>query len=330
MEYSTTIKGLYLVLASIHIPVSLVLIYVLQTTKHMPFASKYLATGLLTFDIGLIACTTFYKFVSDSLLYTQAINIYSQLLQLIFTTTALMSLERMLVLAFPMRYLRLGSEKRIRFIINVVWLTVVVLFCILNFLVCWVIYQDMTIFYKPEICRQIRLNYYLLLVATVQVVSLASYSVVFRIVKKQTSRDNINLSMTSLRKLVHMYKSTFMVMKYIIVMTLTSIGYVSAVVLVRNSMLTTEESLLAADIVSVFNCFLDPFLYVFWNAECREVCKQLMSRFMCRNKVSTEKTSYRTGYPRGIVTIDKLTTTIPNNATSAMWLLFTFYYTAIF
>ena len=266
----------------------------------MPYASKYLATGLITFDMAYVTCATLHKFITESVIYIHMNNLCSVLVQLTYTTTALMSLERMLVLAFPMRYLQLGSEKRIRFIINAVWLTVVVLFSLLCYFGCWIIYQDMEIFYRLELCRQLRFNYYILLVAIVQTISLVSYSVVFRIVKKQTQKDNMSLSITSLRKLLRMYKSTFMVMKYIVVMTLTSVGYITVTILVTKFKLA-RSGRIAIDTIIMLNCFLDPFLYVFWNTECREKCKQVMSKFMCRKEIGQER---RCRLPDDIAIID--------------------------
>ena len=289
MDSSKQIAVSFLAIAIVHLSVSLVLVFALRKTKRIPFASKFLASGLITFDTCYIVGSTLRKFVHNPLLNTQINILCFIFLQLSYSTMAMMALDRMVVLARPMEYIRIVTEELTRRIVYLVWACVMISFTLVRYLGCWAVYKSSAVFEDPGTCNMVVTFYYIALVIIVQTASFISYIVVLNIVRKQTLQDNLKVSFKSLKIILRTYKSTTMVLIYIIVMTITSLAYGIVITLIRVKVVTPDDIRISIDIISIFNSFLDPFLYVLWYQECRFECKRMVVRLF---------SLHRADYPR--------------------------------
>ena len=281
---SVDIFGIVLsLIALVHIHVSVLMLSVLRFTKTIPFASKFLSTGLILFDVGLITTTAVIRMQKHPLVSSH-ISVTSALFQeLAYATMALMAVERMLVLKWPMKYVRIASERIIKSVTCVVWISVVLLLLLTRYLLClantssiWAVLTD------ERTCEEFLMIYHLAFVTLGQAVSTVSYIVVMKIVRRQTLRDYMSVSVKSAKSALRMYKSTGLVFIYIIVMTITSLLVYVGILLKRANLTSDEETRAMFQSASVFNCVLDPFLYVLWYEECREVCRKLLKKLFCR------------------------------------------------
>ena len=286
-------------IALIHIHVSVLMLSALRFTKTIPFASKFLSTGLILFDMGLITTTAVNRMQKHPLVSSH-ISVTSALFQeLAYATMTLMAVERMLVLKWPMKYIRLASVRIIKSVTCVVWISVALLLLQTRYLLClantssiWAVLTD------EETCTVFLMIHHLAFVTLGQAVSTVSYIVVMKIIRRQTLRDYMSGSVKSVKSALRMYKSTGMVFIYIIVMTITSILFYVGILLRRANLISDEETRTMFQSANVFNCVLDPFLYVLWYSECRVVCKRLLKKlfsgFSTKNEDSVPKKNTNT------------------------------------
>ena len=284
---SVDIFGIVLsIIALIHLPFSTLMLSALRFTKDIPFASKFLSTGLILFDVGLITTTAVNRMQGDPLVTSHISGTSALFQELAYATMTLMAVERMLVLKWPMKYIRLASGRRIKLVTCIIWLSVALLLLQTRYLLCMVNTSSIwAVLANEKTCEEFLMIYHLAFVTLGQAVSTVSYIVVMKIVRRQTLRDYTSGSVKSVKSALRMYKSTGMVFIYIIVMTITSILFYVGILLRRANLISSEVTRAVFQSASVFNCVLDPFLYVLWYEECREVCRKLLKKLFCRFSV---------------------------------------------
>ena len=254
----------------------------LRNTKQIPFASKFLSTSLVSFDVGYITLTAVNKFQSHNVVSSQIFSLSALLHQLSYATMTLMAVERMLVLKWPMHYIRLATDVKIKRVTVLLLGCFVLLYCMVRYFLCWIKTTTSAIFSGGGRCSAYVMFYHIVIVTAGQTISTISYIVVLKIVRRQALKDYVTGSFKSLKRVLQIYKSTGMVFIYIVVMTVSSLATYITILLSTVDVVTLEDTKMVFEYVNIFNCMVDPFLYVLWFTECRLACKKLIMKMFCR------------------------------------------------
>ena len=271
----------------------------LRNAKKIPFASKFLSTGLISFDVGYFTCTltAVKKFQKHPVIFSQTITLTTLLHQLSYCTMAAMAVERMLVLKWPMKYLRYATKMKIKSITIRLWGCFVLLFCLARYLLCWAKSSTTSALYSVDgNCGAYIMFYHIVIVSAGQTISTISYIVVLRIVRRQVLKDYHRGSIRSIKRVLRLYKSTGMVFIYIIVMTITFLTFYITIALRTVAAITREEISMIFEFAKIFNCVLDPLLYVLWFTECRLEFKRLINKMLCRPSGTKEDWVFQVQY----------------------------------
>ncbi|KAH3790311.1 hypothetical protein DPMN_168509 [Dreissena polymorpha] len=185
---------------------------------------------------------------------------------LAYVTVGMMSLERLILFYDPNFYLRHVSSKLVKTIAYCVWLAATLLYLSLRFLVCFLQTEDFSLYHVTGKCNTISNNGYIAGIAVTIFIAILCYIKIFLIIK-----SDVKLSMRPNVSVKH-YKATSAVFVYLVIIILTSAGYL----LVIKLNLSQVALRFGLDIITTVNCILDPFVYVLWFKECRmEMLKML-------------------------------------------------------
>ena len=234
-------------------------------TRRTPYSTKLLSIGLLTFDVLFLISGTVDKLFSfEDIFYVRnsarGFQVASQLI------VGFMALERLFVLNWPYVYLRVMTTGRTRVVCMVIFISSLLQYAIVRGAVCYQGYFTKN-FAK---CSTPMAIYLILVCFLVLVVSIISYSKIFRIIRQKEMRLEHRLS-------IKHYKGTMACFMFLLNTTITQIIYVGIVVFMVTSK-SKEKGFYATigDIAFVINCVVDPLIYVVWFKETQlEILKML-------------------------------------------------------
>lgn len=274
------VKSLFLCVGLVALVLSSTAIIVLRRTRRIPVAAKFLTTGLLMFDFMYLITVSLRKFITIPLYNTTLQVLSTTVLQLAYTTVTLMSLERFLMFYKPMKYMKICTERLVYITASIIWTVTVTVFLMVRYAVCYSIFESENVFIEAGKCNQIVTIYYSVLVTLVLGISTVCYWNIFNIVKKQLERcERTAVTFASTVNVLRTYKSTSLVLVYLLVIISTSLTYAIIIVFIRYMNLGIDSVRLSLETCSIVNCMIDPFLYVLWFKESQmEVCK-LLARF---------------------------------------------------
>jgi hypothetical protein len=227
-----------------------------------------LTTGLLSFDALFIVLTTIRKFITD---HTVSLNVQTSVtlsLQLATFTVGLMTVERYSLILKPMWYMKTVSRKLIVRTVCFIWILNIFLSMSFRYGVCYLQTRSVSVFTEAGTCNKTTSAFYGILLIIVLSTSSLCYYKIFKCIQSKNPPGNI-LSLTLTAKRIYSYRSTFLVFIYLIVIIVSSLAYGIIIVLIHIQDLKYTQLRLALEFVSLFNCLLDPFLYVLWFKECR-------------------------------------------------------------
>ena len=275
-DYHVGIKGAFLTIGIVSIIYSTVAITALRRTRKVPPSAKFLATGLLLFDTLFIIITTVRKFVYDSYYNMGLVVLGMMSAHLQYLTICMMSVERLFVFYRPMIYMRVCTREFLRSVAMTVWVSELVVFLMVRYGVCYLNSYSTKVFYEAGFCNNFSSIYYIFLVVFVLAISMACYIKIFHIVREKKSRKDPSrrMSILSVIETIRQFKTTSLILMYLLVILCSSLAYAALIVYVRFNEISLTELRLSLDTVSLVNTLFDPFLYVLWFKECQmEVLK---------------------------------------------------------
>ena len=280
-KFSVEVKCIYILVSCVVITVNVLAMIVLRRTKKIPYASKLLCTGILLFDLNFVIISTTRKFIKDppTNLAFQVFGSVSYHLSLI--SVMMMSVERFLLFSYPMRYLRIITEKLTRTVILSTWFMYVASFMIVRYGVCYLHMKSEKVFVQAGTCNNIMMAHIGICLLIVTLISCICNWKIFRLIQSKKYRSNGGLSLSSsTRAMRSYYKSTGLVLTCLIVLLLTSCAY--GVILVGERFLNfgVLNLRISFEAVSTINCIIDPILYIMWFKECQ---MELLKMLSCIN-----------------------------------------------
>lgn len=286
-DYSIAVKVTFLCIAVVSITSSTTAFIVMFRAKKIPYASKFMTSGLLTFDMLFLLTSTLRKFVThgDINLNIQAVVVFN--LELAVFTVGLVSLERYFLIIRPMVYMHYAKKKLIRLITLSLWAINISLCFFVRYGVCYIRYQSLAVFTHHGLCTSTVTMYYAVVLIAVLTTSFVCYWKIYKCVRSKTSPGNV-LSVSATFARIKSYRSTSLVFVYLAVVLVSSLGY-GIIIISTNLGLKHTKLRVATEIVSIFNCVVDPFLYVLWFKECRLQLLLFVSFFFKRYKQTAEE-----------------------------------------
>lgn len=262
-------------------------IILMNRSKKIPYASKFLSTGLLIFDVYFIIVSTVRKFILD---HTISLNVQTSValsLQLANLTVGVMTVERYILILKPMWYIRTVSKKLVRILVIFIWLLDISLSMLVRYGVCYIKFRSMSVFTEAGVCNGIMSAFYGIVLLSVVITSLLCYYRIFKCIRSKHISGG-GLSISTAAKRMYSYRSTFLVFIYLLVIIVSALAYGTIIILIQLKIIKNTQLRLAMEFVSLFNCLLDPFLYVLWFKECRLQLMLFIARFLKRYRHRAE------------------------------------------
>ena len=204
-----------------------------------------------------------------------------------YITIGIMSMERLIVFHSPNFYLRNCVAARVQRYVWVTWLGTIFIYYFTRYGACYLMFPDATMGDVLGRCNKVSFSLFGFTIASVIIVSLICYAKIFLIIwseGKNTDSDK-RVTLTSAARSMKQYKSTTLVFFYLIAVILTGIGYV----LVMAQGLDSRPQRLFIDTVNMFNCVVDPCMYVLWFRECRMEMLKIVALLFPRLSINVEK-----------------------------------------
>jgi hypothetical protein len=275
-NYDLQVKGVFILIASLAVISSFVAISAMRKTKKIPYASKWLSSGLLIFDVLFIVTSTIRKFVINPVISLHLQHAVTMWLGLCYFTVGLMSMERYILLLKPMKYLNKCSRRKVRQLSILLWISEIGLNLFVRYGVCFWMLGSYSVFQTVGVCNKITASYYAILIFAVFLTSFWCYWKIFQCVKSKVTTGQ-KMTFTQTAGIIRSYRSTALVFIYLLIITATFIAYGIVIVLIQSGSLQKTPLRLAIEIMYLSNCFINPFLYVFWFKECRMYVLQTVS-----------------------------------------------------
>ena len=292
---------IYIIAGSVAFLFTAVIFATLRRTKRIPYAARLLSSGLLIFDMTFTVAVITREVVTDVVINLHCHVITMIALQLAFSTVALMSIERYVVLNWPNKYLRLGSQMRIKFTVIFIWVSIATLFLVIRYPVCMIYFDKRSVLTRPGTCNQIVTFYYTGLIGIVYMTSIVCYIKIFIVIKNKNGETSVKPSYKNALNVLKKYKATSLVILYILVISMTSLAYAVVIAMIKIHNLDPCTIRASTDIINFVNCVMDPFLYVLWFRESQMECLKLIAP--CSKRIKTKIESMRIEV-FGIVTKD--------------------------
>ena len=230
----------------------------LNRTRHTPKTARFLSSSLLVFDFVAVLLFTVRKLVQDGK--------YNLLIQMIaigwtfvaYVNIAIMSLERLLVLQWPIFYLRNQSFSIFRTTSLIIWILCLTFYSV-YMITCMSIHYtevDVRTCFEPML--------YLFIMATVPTSSLVScicLAKILYLIKKHSHGKSTFAS----------YRSTVTV--FLCCLNYLIVAFLYCVILVV-TVTSNYKRRLFMEVIMTLNALADTCVYVWWYKECRlEVLK---------------------------------------------------------
>ncbi|XP_060577600.1 uncharacterized protein LOC132734770 [Ruditapes philippinarum] len=294
IEYTPNhVKVLFVCVCITSLFCSCVSLTVLKRTRRIPHAAKFLSAGLLCFDSLYMTVITIRKFIQEPLLNTTLQVLSTTLLQLGYVTVTFMSVERFFMFFKPMKYIAKCTPSYLRLSTITIWVATVTVFQIVRYGACYVKFESRKVFNQAGLCNRIVTVYYLTLVVLSLSISMLCYWSIFNMVKRQLAYyERKKVSFTMMASFLRSYKSTTLVLVYILVIFVTSFVYAIIILYIRYMNLDVRSIRTSLEVVSAINCFINPFLYVMWFKESQMEAFKLFSCFNKNFKTKAEAMKY--------------------------------------
>jgi hypothetical protein len=199
------VKLLFVGISTITLITSVLAMTAMNRSKRVPYVSKFLSTGLLTFDDMFIVLSTLRKFVSHPVANLHIQNLVNVFLGLSHFTVGLMSLERYILMLKPILYLKHFSDRRIRQISFALWICEVTLSQFFRFGVCYAKRRSIAVFTVAGECNAI----------TSYFTACTSYWKIFKCIQsKITTGETMKFFDTA--RVMKTYRSTSLVFTYLL------------------------------------------------------------------------------------------------------------------
>lgn len=265
---SVEVKIAFLFVACVSITASATAITCMHRAKNIPYAAKFLSTGLLVFDVLFIVTSTVTHFVLYPTIINNMQTLVTLWLQLITVTITLMAIERYVLILKPMWYLNNVTEMKIRITVVSIWITEGSIWLLVRYGVCYIKFQSVSVFTKPRLCKGFMIISHMVLLIFGLVISFMCYWKIFRLIQSKVHSGRTT-SVSDTAKEIRTYRSTSIVFVYIVVITCITVAYVIILYMTKRGLISESNHKVSIEIVSIGNCILDPFLYVMWLKECR-------------------------------------------------------------
>lgn len=266
--HSVEVKVVFVFVACVSTISTLSAITFLHRAKKVPYAAKFLSIGLLTFDVLFIVTSTIRKFVLHPYINLNIQTLVTMWLQLVVVTVVLMAIERYILISKPLWYLIHVTVRKVRTIVVSAWIIECFVWLFVRYGICYIKFQSVWVVTKPGFCNNIMSMSYAILLVTGFVISCTCYWKIFRIIQSTVTSGHI-MSISDTVKVIRTYRSTSIVFVFILVITCTTLAYVAIIIFIQLGLLNQTGRRISIEIVSLFNCILDPFLYAIWFKECR-------------------------------------------------------------
>lgn len=227
-------------------------------TRKLPYSSKLLSLGLLFYDVLFLLTAGLIKLVDfEEMIFLQHLSrgfqVASQLIVLF------MALERLFVLNWPYVYLRVATMERTRSFCFVI--------IILSFL--QYVAVRVTLCYDGYVTKifssRTGMTIYMMVISVLSLlISFISYFQIFRIIIRKGAVQGHRFAITQ-------YKGTMTSFMYLLNTAVTQLinsGILAFAVVNKHNIASGYYPALA-DTTFIFNCILDPLIYVVWFKETR-------------------------------------------------------------
>lgn len=271
-DHRVIIKAVFTIVGIMFMVFSTCAVIALNKTKHTPKTARFLSSGLIMYDVLAVSCYTIRKFIGHPELNIIIQIVGSGFAFLAYITVGIMSFERFIIFYSPNVYLRNITPAKLRNCVTIGWLTMLITYYFIRFGLCYFVHTDVTLQDVIGKCNEGSFLFYGVFIFVVVLISAACYTKIFLIVKSEIHNTNKSYMLGAAAKYIQNYKSTSLVLVYLLTISITSIAY--AVIFLLG--LETVPFRLAIDVVNMLNCMLDPCMYVLWYRECRmEILKML-------------------------------------------------------
>lgn len=270
-------KVIFVIVACVSLSGSSFAITVMRRTKKTPYIARLLSTGLLMFDVMFIILSTSRKFITDTVINLNVQSMVTICLQLAVITVGMMAVERYILIMKPFFYIKNFEKKKIKKMILSVWCLEASLCVFVRYGVCYFHHQTFAVYTVPAVCRKLLSMYYALMLSIVLIISIVCYVKIGQYLLTVRKRDREKTIFSESSSLtIEKFKTTSLAFVYLVVIVLTSVAYAVIIVLINSDILIHTNLRLALEVVSLCNCFFDPFLYVIWFKECRLVILRMI------------------------------------------------------
>ena len=228
---------------------------VLNRTRHTPKTARFLASGLLFFDLGTTLTFTVRKLVTNPDI-NRYLNIFGVGWSLLaYLNIGVMCVERLLVFQWPNFYLRSVTFQKVRIVCLCLWLT---------FFLAWVLSTGRCLFVyctdATDQCFNDTIVLFIMVVCPTSVfVSSTCLMKIATLIKKQQAKFQNSPSA------IKNHKSTFVVFLCFLNYVVTSLIYS----IMASTVKSNFQRRIYMDGLMTINALLDSCVYVLWYKECR-------------------------------------------------------------
>ena len=244
----------YVAISAIALALCLLTLIAVYRSKRVPYPTKLLSMGLITYDCLFIGTAIGGKFVTfeESVtfrLFTRGFKLAAQVIVMF------MAIERYFVLNWPYIYMRLGTKRRTRKICIAIIVVSLLQYLLIRLLLC-------NARGKTTSCSVQLGIYFALSLIICFVVSVAAYAKIFAVIFKSQTKT------ASLRE----YKGTRASFLFLLNSTVTLGTYIAIAIYLAVSVPTDDSEKQAlvsnlADFVCVLTCIFDALVYAIWFKE---------------------------------------------------------------
>lgn len=227
-------------------------LFIIIKCRGPPKFAKFLSCGLITFETVMLLAVTIYRFVPEQNSMNDVfrnIGMTSSILSNV--TVGMMSVDRLFMVAFPLKYYRISivtSKKRIYVIVT--WVFVAVLFFGVRNIVCGLV--------TLHRCLRYMFMIYIAVTTLVIILSALCYIKVYMTLRFGKCRHRKSPT----TNLLFLYLvPTVITLFFLVVSALSSNRHIFDITL---------------PVILGLNCIFDPLLYVFWFKECQILILDLM------------------------------------------------------
>ena len=269
---------IYLGLALATFTVCFLAFIAISRTKRTPYATKLLSMGLLTYDnlFLLISCVPKMFNYNDVYVIWHVARGFQLASQIIVCS---MALERLFVLNWPYKYLKVVTEMRTKIVCITIFIFGFLQYAVVRGGMCYARNKVLN-------CGLGMPIYFVIYTVLVPTISFISFVKIHRIIR---ASENNSTTMKTFRQ----YKGTAASFMLLINTTFSQVVWIGLSVLyfTRTAQGIQDDGVVATltDWVNIFNCIVDVLIYVFWFRETRMELMKLVQGICPAFKAKIEK-----------------------------------------